>query len=313
MRKSIIRLTLAIIASQFWAWAVANAGRPQISGGIDARFIGSNDDQGEAKVEGIFLNLRKVFSDNKADRIIAVAQMDWDDNFHSLRPYQTYVHYKGPLGRWNLLVGHFILPFGLLQDFDSERLLIQTEEFRNLGIKLDTGAKASGHLGDFNYSLSVSQGIGRYRIHDNDENKLIVGRIGLDQKNWTGGVSILNGRVFTKIDGAPLSDYRNLSALDATGFFGPTTVRVEAAAGKSGGKNEKAAYLGIDHAVSTRLELNLKYAYWKENLTWQDWGIGLSYNIWRRFITRAAYQYQHSQEDDHEVSIQIYWDFGKTL
>lgn len=302
-----------MVAFSLSASGTANAGRPQFAGGLDARFITRNDEQSEAVIEGAFLNMRKVFSDNKADRFIAVAQIDWEDNFASLRPYQTYVQYKGPMGKWNVLAGHFILPFGLLHDFDSERLLMQTEELRNLGIKLDTGAKVFGRWGDFNYSLSASQGMGRYRLRDNDNNKLGVARAGIEQGNWSAGVSHINGRIFSKAKGKASSPYKNLAGLDATIYWGTMRLRAEIIAGKDGGRNEQAAYISVDHAISMRWELNLKYAYWKESRTIQDWAIGFSHDIWRRIIVRGTYQFGHSQEDSHEISFQFYWDIVKTL
>ncbi|MCM8778174.1 MAG: hypothetical protein NC834_00025 [Candidatus Omnitrophica bacterium] len=80
------------------------------------------------ELEGLFLNFRKVFSDAKGDRLIAVGQLDMDQNFEKIRPYQTYFQYKGPLGKWNIRAGHYILSFGLLSDYDTERLVLKAIE-----------------------------------------------------------------------------------------------------------------------------------------------------------------------------------------
>lgn len=39
----------------------------------------------------MFLNFRKVFSDKKGDRLIAVGQLDMEHNLKEIRPYQTYL------------------------------------------------------------------------------------------------------------------------------------------------------------------------------------------------------------------------------
>lgn len=64
----------------------------QISGGVDGRFISEgNPTSNELKLEGLFLNFRKVWSDDLGDRWILVGQVDFDDNFQQIRPYQVYL------------------------------------------------------------------------------------------------------------------------------------------------------------------------------------------------------------------------------
>lgn len=98
----------------------------QLSGGVDARYTHENQPRrDDAELHGFFLNLRQVWSDQTGDRWIGVAQADFDHNFEDVRPYQVYLQYKGPLGKWNVLAGHYLLPFGLLAHHDTERLLMR--------------------------------------------------------------------------------------------------------------------------------------------------------------------------------------------
>ena len=70
-------------------------------------------------------------------------------------------------GLWeNGISGQGIIfsPFGLLSDFDSERLVLRTLEPLSLGIKLDTGVELLGYIKDLDYAVSISQGVGRNRL-----------------------------------------------------------------------------------------------------------------------------------------------------
>src|SRR5574341_29049 len=289
----------------------ALAGKPQVSGGVDLRYLNRKGDKNSLRAEGVFLNFRKVFSDPKKDRVITMGQIDWDDNFDKLRPYQTYIQYKGPLGKWNFLGGHFILPFGLLSDYDTERLLLQSQELKTLGIKLDTGLKLFLHFKAFDYGLSMTQGVGRNRLKDVDNNKLITGRIGWEGDDLRMGLSLLNGKVLTEEENS-ISSYKKRLALDLTKYLGPTIFRSELIWGKTESQTVYSSYFGIDHSLSTKVELNFKYAYWQGELTEHFLGAGLSYNVWQRLFFRVANEYRWSQKDENEFSIQIYYDFIKT-
>ena len=97
----------------------------QLSGGVDGRYTRENHPQHDGtELRGLFLNLRQVWSDEQGDRWIGVGQVDFDSNFENIAPYQVYLQYKGPLGKWNARAGLYLLPFGLLATYDTERLLL---------------------------------------------------------------------------------------------------------------------------------------------------------------------------------------------
>jgi len=131
--------------------AQVNADAAQVSAGLDARALSTDPLWGAgeegANLHGAFFNLRQVISDEKGDRYIFVAQLDANDNLEELEAYQVYAQLKGSLGRASLRAGRYILPFGLLAYFDTERQLLQTQESVALGIKLDTGIQGYRYLG----------------------------------------------------------------------------------------------------------------------------------------------------------------------
>ncbi|MCC6545366.1 MAG: hypothetical protein IT392_12865 [Nitrospirae bacterium] len=187
-------------------------------------------------------------------------------NFEKIQPYQTYLQYKGPLGKWNIRAGHYILPFGLLADYDTERLVLRTLEPLSLGIKLDTGVELLGFVRDMDYAVSVSQGVGRERLSDVDDNKLFTGRIGWQGDDVNIGLSILNGRVlmeegsFIRNETGADSLYERLLGIDLTWYHGSLILRGEATIGKDNDKGVGGFLAKADYAVTPDLEINLKYA-----------------------------------------------------
>lgn len=166
-----------------------------VSGGLDLRVKHeTTDDQVEGGLDGAFLNLRNVWGDDEGDRWIAVAQLDVSDNANDIDPYQIYLQYKGPLGKWNLRAGHFLLPFGLLTTYDTERLLLGGLEPLSIGIRKDSGVEALGHDGNIDYAVSVTEGMGDDWFGSRDGNKLFTGRVAyVPDHDWQIGISLLQG------------------------------------------------------------------------------------------------------------------------
>ena len=295
----------------------SEAGSFQLSGGADARYINTDGNENDVKLEGLFLNFRKVFSDEKGDRLIAVGQLDMDDNFKNTRPYQTYLQYKGPLGKWNIRAGHYILPFGLLSDYDTERLILKTIESTSLGIKLDTGIEFLGYIKDFDYAFSVSQGVGRNRLTDIDNDKLVTGRIGWKAEDVSIGLSGLIGRVLTEEDSIIREDlglksvYEKRLGIDLTKYAGPLILRGELLIGEDNKETVGGGLLKADYALSSKLELNLKYAHWQRSGGRNFIGVGFSYELFKGLFLRIADEYQFGKEDTNAATFQNYFEFAK--
>lgn len=296
---------------------LSEAGSFQVSGGADARVVNTDGDENDVKLEGLFLNLRKVISDEKGDRFILVGQLDMDHNLKEIRPYQTYLQYKGPLGKYNIRVGHYILPFGLLSNYDTERLVLQTLEPLSLGIKLDTGIELLGYAGDFDYAISLTQGVGQNRLTDVDNDKLVTGRIGWQGEDISIGLSGLIGKVLTEKDSTIRKEigsnafYEKRIAIDITKYIGTLTFRGELIGGADNDEIVGGGLLKADYALTPKLELNLKYAHWQRNGARNFIGAGFSYELYKGLFLRAADEYQFGKEDKNVATLQTYFEFIK--
>lgn len=292
----------------------ASAAGLQVSGGADTR-LRHRDGSTKGVVEGLFLNARKVFRDAKGDRLILVGQLDVDDNFDKVLPYQTYLQYKGPLGRWNLRAGHYILPFGLLAYYDTERLLLQTQEPASLGIKLDTGVQALGYWEAFDYALSVSQGTGRRRFSDTDGDKLVTARFGWSADEARVGLSGMSGDVLQdeEVSSAPVVRSTRRMAVDALIPWNRSTFRGELAFGSDDGRAVGGGFLGVDTALAADWEANLKLARWGRGASASSAGAGLAYRLRPGLFLRVADEQEFDGRRSNTLSTQVYYEFSKSL
>lgn len=287
----------------------------QLSGGADVRYQAESPGPDEAQVKGLFLNLRKVLADERGDRLILVGQLDAENNFEDIRLYNTYAQLKGPLGHVNLRLGRYILPFGMLANYDTERLIIQSLEPLSLGIKLDLGAQVLGYFGPLDYAVSVSQGTGK-GFDDPDGNKLLTARIGMQGENARAGISYLDGRVVVDPDEFPVpgSFDRRRVALDGEWSWQAWTLRGELISGRDDGKAVSGGILLADYEFTPAWSLNTKLARWNGMTGQDDLVLGVSYRLPRGLVVRAAQAYRRLDKADIRVfSLQLYWDFAHAL
>ena len=306
-------MTLFLVAN-----APAQADATQISGGLDGRAMSQDPLWGAGKkalkLHGAFVNLRHVISDESGDRYILVGQMDANNNLEELEAYQVYAQVKGPLGRINLRAGRYILPFGLLANLDTERQLIQTQEAVTLGIKLDTGVQVFGYTGPFDYAASVSQGTGE--LDDQDSNKLLVARLGMQNEDWRWGLSYMDGQVVTDDDVflKQGSFDRQRLALDMEVDWVPWLLRGELIAGEDDGRSVYGATLMADYDISAKLSINTVLAGWNGQDDTLEMAAGLSYRQPSGLTLRAADTYQRlNGSGEHILALQLYWEFSHAL
>jgi hypothetical protein len=292
----------------------------QVSGGLDARVTNERESQAETgpfqpQLTGAFLNLRKVWGDEFGDRWIGVAQADFDDNFQRIRPYQLYLQYKGPLGKWNVRAGHYLLPFGLLATYDTERLVLQGLEKTSLGIRKDTGVEAFGRYGSWDYAVSLSHGLSDVRFVESRANPVITGRIAYVQGDAQLGFSTLVGRVLLdpEFDLGRTDVRERRFAVDGTKSFGPLTVRAEGIAGTNDGHTVGGGVFLGDYALTPKLELNTRYAYWAGENAGHGPGLGLTYQLRQGLFLRTAGTYQSTRDNHYGFTVQLYYEFSKLL
>lgn len=264
------------------------------------------------RLEGVFLNVRKVWSDDMGDRWIGVAQVDFDDNFQRIRPYQLYLQYKGPLGKWNIRGGYFLLPFGLQATYDTERLLLQGLERSSLGIRKDGGAMVFGRFGSWDYAASVTDGLSDVRFVDSGANPVLTARLAYVRGDTQIGISTLVGRVLLNPDFGIGSGFQRerRAALDVTHFFGPLALRAEIVGGTNDGHPVGGGLILADHALTPKLELNTRYADWSEGGEHHSPGLGLTYQLRTGLFARAAYSHQFRERNKHAFSFQLYYEFS---
>lgn len=287
----------------------------QMSGGLDSRFR-VVDGASMFAIDGAFVNLRHLIADSTGDRVILIMQLDFEDNFNSSHFYNTYAQLKGGLGRRNVRLGRYILPFGILNYYDTERLPLHTLDPVSLGIKTDLGASVFGFVGPLDYILSVSNGAGRL-WEDPDDNKAITGRLGL---NWSGtkfGLSYLNGLIVSHAEnedvGIPV--YMERAALDIEQLAGVALLRGELVLGRDGSQTVAGGYFGLDYALSPQFEVNAKYALWNSSRAVHFPGIGLSYAIVPGAFLRLAdtIEIRNGDITNHEFRLQFYAEFLQHL
>lgn len=316
MRGLITMVTLML----FTFAASPRAQGMQVSGGVDARATNQDTDdpqvvdaQGHLRVQGAFLNVRKVWSDDLGDRWIGVAQADADDNFHRIRPYQLYAQYKGPLGKWNIRAGHYLLPFGLLATYDTERLVLQGFETTSISMRKDTGVETFGRVGAWDYAVSVTDGLSDVRLVDRRANPVLTARWAYVRDALQVGVSTLVGDVLPDPRSGTGSAMRRerRAAADVTESFGPLTIRAESVIGTDDGKAVGGGVLLADYALLRRLELNTRYADWRSGDGHRSVGWGVTYQAGHGVFVRAAHEYHFQEDRANAFTVQFYYEFSR--
>ncbi len=285
---------------------------------LDSRYVYTDSDGDEAKVEAAGFSLKKVFADEKGDRVILFTLVEAMDNFQDVMVDQSYVQYKGPMGRWNIFLGRAIVPFGLLSNYSTERLLIKTLEYDTLGLSSDSGLQISGVVKDYDYAFSLSQGTGTNRWSDIDDEPAVsfrIGRQGTDFEDIRLGLSGFLGRVMpdeTHSARDPAT-YKKLLAVDLVKYHEPMVARAELTVGEQEDSLLNGAFLGADYAILPKTDLNFAYTYLnKTGYKTDELTVGLTYNLFTGFQIRAAQQFSLRGGEDVS-SFQVYNIFTRTF
>jgi hypothetical protein len=299
--------------------ALALAQSTVLTGGIDLRAGARATPQLEplTGLSSLFINLRHVFADEEGDRFILVGQVDVEEELRHSHLYQVYGQYKGPLGRWNLRLGRYLVPFGLHAYYDTERLLLPAHEAEALGFKLDEGLLLHGFAGGLDYALSVSRGFGRATPS---------ARLGWQGEELRLGLSYLYGRLPSFADeesvgldelqeGARLID-KHRAALDYEQLLGPVTLRAEPLLGTDEKTLVFGGYAEAGYLLSPDWEVTANGAFLRSARVGTRWrtGVALSYRLLPGVFVRGAYLHR----DDFGVRTglllaQVYAEFSQAL
>lgn len=291
-----------------------------LAGGLDLRG-GLQVHPEVASVTGLsslFLNLRKVFADEEGDRFILVGQVDVEEELRRTHLYQAYAQYKGHLGKWNLRIGRYLVPFGLHAYYDTERLLLAAHEAEALGIKLDEGIQVHGYFGSVDYAVSVGRG-----FHNR---ATPMGRIGWQGANFRLGLSYLYGWLPSFADqesvvvgellpGARLIRKHRV-ALDYEHVLGPVTLRAEPLSGADEGRLVFGGYGEVSYALSPRWELSANGAFLRSQLvgTRRRAGGAVSFRVGPGIFLRGGYGHRRDFGRTTDVFVvQLYGEFSRAL
>lgn len=303
------------MTSCFALSAAAHADQLNVSGGLDLRGLAGTP--AGVDVNGAFVNLRQVFTQDGADRWIVVAQADSGDNGESPHLYQTYVQYKGALGSWNVRAGRLIVPFGLLAGYDSERQVLNTMEPLSLGLKLNEGIEVNGYTSAFDYAVTVTDGV-------RDHNPVATARIGKTWDTLNVGVSFLSGKlpeVATLesvelpnhvLPNVPLVDKRRIG-VDTTLEDGPNLWRAEAIAGTDNGRFVKGGYVEYERALNAAWTIGTNLGAWNGAKVRSRYGAAITRDLGVGRLLRLAYVHERQPEGRDGLVLQFYWEFSRAL
>jgi len=265
--------------------------------------------QNNTSINLVGLGLKKIISDKKGDRLQLFLKIEAEDNFEEINLSQLYAKYKGPMGKWNLTLGRSLIPFGLITDFDSEFLILKTQEKKTIGFKATDGLKLSGFWKNVDYEMQVSPG--KWSEHSNkiSEDKMIAVKLshkGYDVEDWQLGFSFLTGEFADSV--------KSLASVDIIKFKGLLVSRNEFVFGKEADEYLYSVFAGIDYSVLPAVDLNLAYTFFKTELVENTAFLGFSYNTpFYGFVLRMGNKYtfkDNTGEDSNEIFIQIYNRFS---
>ena len=306
MKTAVLLISRSVVTVLPLTAAVAYASW-NLSADADGRLAGWRKADAELHTAGV--SLRKTFADAKGDRFTAFTLIEAEHNASSVMAHEMYGRYKGPMGVWNATVGRFTLPFGLLVNFSTTRLLYRSLDVHTLGMDVDNGLQVSGTSWILDYAAAVTQGYGPHRALDVKGKGLAVGRVGVtlgEAEESVVGISGAYGRTATGHGGMDSTARRVLAGADATLYRGRAVIRGEIDGGKIEGRGFAAVFCAVDFGLLPRLDLTVAGSFVRHGRVRADETfIGLAVRpTW--FTIRGGYRYAYDGTDNHEVALQLY-------
>ncbi|MFQ3675039.1 MAG: hypothetical protein SNJ64_00670 [Endomicrobiia bacterium] len=285
---------------------------------FDGRYKYVSFDESELHLHAIGVSLRKTFADKLGDRLTLFLLAETMHNFKKTMIDQGYVQYKGPLGKWNITLGRYRLPFGLLPDYSTNRLLITTVESETIGLSSDNGLQLSGTIKDFDYAISLSQGIGqKFKSIDKDKNGLVSFRLGyqgVDFEDFKVGISGLFGKIISDENNDSSVLNKKLLSIDLTKYSGRRVFRGEFSFGEENDEKLLGIFLGSDYALFPKTDINLGYSLVKlsEYKKIHFLNVGLTFSLFSGFQIRIAQKMPIKMEKGkNELLFQVYYIFSR--
>lgn len=279
----------------------------------------SEYEENKTSLDKASIRIKKAIADDEGDRLHLFLKAEVVDNLQYGHIDLLYAKYKGPMGRWNVAVGRSLMPFGLLTDYDTEMLILKTQQKKTIGYKNDDGVKVSGFWKSMDYEILASPGKWMKNHNKYTDDKMISLKIsfkGLELEDPKLGLSFLSG----KFKGVQ----KDLYALDIIKYHDLLVSRNEFVFGKHGEADIKSLFSGIDYSVLPSVDLNVAYSHFisDSKVTNNDYEensvfLGVSYNSPFYGLTfRAGNKYNINNkkgDNKNEALFQIYKSFSTFL
>lgn len=279
----------------------------------DARLIMSDGQKPHSGMNIAGLLVRKSFADQKGDRVTFTGLLEAEDDFDEVSLHEFFIRYKGPMGRWNVNLGRYTLPYGLLSSFSSRKYLYDTVDHHTIGIHVDSGIMLNGVNQWYDWAFSWTQGYGGHHTPDWPGHGLLMGRLGFvvgDSGDLSYGFSALSGRTAMHHD-PDMTIKRKMLGLDATLYWGLSLNRLEISFGKINDQKITTAFWMSDYAILPKMDLTIS-----GNQLWSKAGdsgelfAGISYRL--PYITlRGGYLHPLQGDSNESISLQIYYIFSR--
>lgn len=308
MVKLIQIKTLVLLLLFFTVYA--GAAQVDIEGSLE--YMHSDNEGDNLSLEKASISIRETLSDEQGDRLHLFFKLESEDNFNETHIDQLYAKYKGPMGRWNITLGRSLIPFGLITDYDSEMLLVQTQEKETIGYKSDDGIKLSGFWKSMDYELLVSPGKWMPNDYKDRNDKMFSAKIsfkGEDLEDPKFGFSFLTGD-FQGVE-------KDLFSIDVTKYYGLLVSRNEVVFGKQDKDDLLSIFSGVDYSLLPSVDLNVAYSYFKADYEENSAFLGITYNSpFYGLVFRAGnthYFKNNTGDNKNEFRIQIYKSYSDYL
>ncbi|MEP2652335.1 MAG: hypothetical protein ABJH06_10105 [Paraglaciecola sp.] len=210
-------------------------------------------------------------------------------------------------GKLNIKIGHFLIPFGLELNEDTNGTLRQFT-FSDRGIQADWGVSINGVYSKLEYEVALTQGSGNELLNTHNP-YIFSGRLGTSShKNLVGGLSFFYGDVLTENGVIE----RKKIGVDTSFYYYQWQFLFESSFGQTAGNDTinsfiEASWLESRERFKSYLQLghqSLEVDQGKQNTTY--WAIGLSWNHNNALELSAQYKrYTDTLGAEPDFSMQV--------
>ncbi len=264
--------------------------------GLDAHHVITGRDRNIATIK---MQLYTTRADHLRRR---PAYIDADGEWEFLPKVNTINFHLNRNGRFNFLIGHPELPYGLEVPISTNGTLRQLLTGKNLGLKVDWGVGINGTLSSVSYAMTLTRGTG-IEYHRSGNPWALAGRIGstLNSQAYIGepgfGLSWFMGKVRTPRN--TMVERRRVG-FDGQWYRGLFGFLTEVSVGEDDNKDILNSFFEINRVTrNARFTAYLQARWLRKRLDggWQDassWAAGFRFTPNARWS--LSFQFDHESE-----------------